>query len=246
MIITFDLVMSLIFLVVMEIVLGIDNLIFLAILTERLPLPLRVKIRGIGLTGAWMMRLILLFSAIWITKAQKPLFSFDGLSFSLAELFFIFGGGFLVYQSLMEIGNELEFLERKQYNYSKVVKKDNTLYGMTGLIIQIILMDLVFSLDSILTAVGISKEFAVMAIAITVSILVMFYATEGISRFIHQHPSIKMLALSFLVMIGIFLILDGFKYEISRGYLYFSMFFSFVVECLNILYKHRKKINEER
>ena len=102
------------------------------------------------------------------------------------------------------------------------------------------LMDLVFSLDSILTAVGISKVFGVMAIAITVAIFVMFYATEMISKFIHQHPSIKMLALAFLVLIGVFLISDGFHYEISRSYLYFAMFFSFLVECLNLLYKHRK------
>jgi predicted tellurium resistance membrane protein TerC len=239
MIINFDSVMSLLFLIVIEVVLGIDNLIFLAILTERLPLKMRVKIRGIGLTGAWVMRLALLFSAIWITKAQKTLFSIYSWSFSLADLFFIAGGVFLVYQSLIEIGNELEFLERKLIDYASKSQKDNTLYALSGLVIQIILMDLVFSLDSIFTAVAISKEFFVMSLAITVSIIVMFYATEQISKFIHQHPSIKMLALAFLVMIGIFLMMDGFKYQISRSYLYFSMFFSFMVECLNILHKRR-------
>lgn len=240
MVMTWDSIISLIFLIIIEIVLGIDNLIFLAILTERLPSNIKMKIRAIGLTGAWVLRLVLLFSALWIAQLQEPLFSIYSFSFSFRELFFIGGGLFLAYQSIIEIGNELDFLERKDHDYPHLSSTKTSFKGLTGLIIQIMLMDLVFSLDSILTAVGVSKVFGVMAIAITVAILVMFYATEIISQFIHQHPSIKMLALAFLVMIGIFLISDGFHYEISRSYLYFSMFFSFVVECLNLLYKHRK------
>jgi predicted tellurium resistance membrane protein TerC len=240
MVISLDSMVSLIFLMIMEIILGIDNLIFLAILTERLPAQIKLKIRAIGLTGAWVLRLILLFSAIWITNAQHPLFSIDSMTFSLSELFFIFGGLFLVYQSLAEIGNELDFLERKEHDFSHLKPNQISFKGLSGLICQIMLMDLVFSFDSILTAVGVSKVFAIMAIAITGAIIVMFYATEMIANFIHKHPSIKMLALAFLVMIGIFLISDGFHYEISRSYLYFAMFFSFMVECLNLLYKHRK------
>lgn len=239
--VTWDSFISLIFLIIIEIVLGIDNLIFLAILTERLPSNIKMKIRAIGLTGAWMLRLLLLFSALWITKLQVPLFSIHSLSFSFRELFFIGGGLFLAYQSIIEIGNELDFMERKNHDYSHLSETTVSFKGLGGLIVQIMLMDLVFSIDSILTAVGVSKVFGVMAIAITVAILTMFYAAEMISRFIHQHPSIKMLALAFLVMIGFFLISDGFHYEISRSYLYFSMFFSFVVECLNLLYKNRKK-----
>ena len=241
MVVSWDSFISLIFLIVIEVVLGIDNLIFLAILTERLPPNIKMRIRAIGLTGAWVLRLVLLFSALWITKLQEPLFSIHSFSFSFRELFFIGGGLFLAYQSIVEIGNELDFIERKNQDYSHLATNKVSFKGLSGLIVQIMLMDLVFSLDSILTAVGISKVFGVMAIAITVAIFTMFYATEMISRFIHQHPSIKMLALAFLVMIGIFLISDGFHYEISRSYLYFSMFFSFVVECLNLLYKHRKK-----
>lgn len=232
----FHTLISLITLIVIEIVLGIDNLIFLAILTERLPADLKRKVRKLGLTGAWVLRLILLFSAIWITKVQKPLFEIYGLSFSLRELFFIFGGLFLVYKSMIEIGNELDFLEEHHQHPTRFSKVN----GIALLILQVMVMDLVFSIDSILTAVGLTQQFGIMAFAITIAILVMFYFSEAVSHFIHRHPSIKMLALSFLVMIGIFLISDGFSYEISRNYLYFSMFFSFIVEGLNLLYRHRK------
>jgi predicted tellurium resistance membrane protein TerC len=238
----FHSLISLISLIIIEIVLGIDNLIFLAILTERLPSDLKRKVRRLGLTGAWVLRLVLLFSALWITKAQKTLFSLFDLSFSLRELFFIFGGGFLVYKSIIEIGNELDFLEKPRETNSSsapfIVK------GLPILIIQVMLMDLVFSFDSILTAVGLTQTYAIMVFSITIAILVMFYASDGVSFFIHQHPSIKMLALSFLMMIGVFLISDGFSFEISRNYLYFSMFFSFLVEGLNLLYRHRKKNSE--
>ncbi len=140
-------------------------------------------------------------------------------------MFFIGGGLFLAYQSIIEIGNELDFMERKNHDYSHLSKTTVSFKGLGGLIMQIMVDGFGLSLDSILTAVGVSKVFGVMAIAITVAILTMFYATEMISRFIHQHPSIKMLALAFLVMIGIFLISDGFHYEISRSYLFFPMFF---------------------
>ncbi|NDH09299.1 MAG: TerC family protein [Gammaproteobacteria bacterium] len=229
---------SLCSLIIIEIVLGIDNLIFLAILTERLPAHLRRKVRSIGLTGAWVLRLALLFSALWITKLQQPLFVIHDLSFSLRELFFILGGGFLVYKSIIEIGNELDFLEKPKQNNNQTVS--STVNGLGLIIMQVMVMDLVFSVDSILTAVGLTQMFEIMAIAITISIIVMFYFSEGVSHFIHQYPSIKMLALSFLVMIGIFLISDGFSYEIPRNYLYFSMFFSFLVEGLNLLHRHRK------
>ena len=234
----FHSVISLLSLIIIEIVLGIDNLIFLAILTERLPSDLRRKVRRIGLTGAWVLRLILLFSALWVSKLHKPLFTIGDLSFSLRELFFIFGGLFLVYKSIIEIGNELDFLERPSHH--KVKPASSKVSGLSLLIVQVMVMDLVFSIDSILTAVGLTQIFGIMAFAISVSILVMFYFSEAVSHFIHRHPSIKILALSFLVMIGIFLISDGFSYEISRNYLYFSMFFSFTVECLNLLYRHRK------
>ena len=229
-------IISLCSLIIIEIVLGIDNLIFLAILTERLPPALRKKVRSIGLTGAWFLRLLLLFSALWVSKLQHPLFVVYHLSFSLRELFFILGGGFLVYKSIVEIGNELDFLEKPRLDKAVAAK----INGLGFLIIQVMLMDLIFSIDSILTAVGLTQQFEIMAMAITISIVVMFYFSEGVSGFIHQHPSIKMLALSFLVMIGLFLIADGFSYEIPRNYLYFSMFFSFLVEGLNLLYRHRK------
>jgi len=235
MVMTIDSVLSLIFLIIIEIILGIDNIIFLAILTERLPENLRSKVRAIGLFGAWVLRIILLFSALWISKIQQPLFMLYTIEFSLSGLFFIFGGLFLAYQAVVEIGNELDFLERKDQSSPK------TMQSLAGIILQVMLMDLVFSFDSILTAIGVSKVFFIMAIAVTASILAMFYATEVISKFIHKYPSIKMLALAFLIIIGVFLIAEGLTYEISRNYLYFAMFFSFLVEGLNLLYKHRKR-----
>ena len=146
----------------------------------------------------------------------------------------------LIYKSLKEIGNELDFYDQSQKKDSDIVKPKTTNKGFLGVIFQIMIMDLIFSLDSILTAVGLSNSFPIMAFAIVCAILVMLFASDPVSRFIHKHPSIKMLALAFLVMLGFILVLDGVHYQISRGYLYFAMFFSFTVECLNLLYRHRK------
>lgn len=232
-----DSILSLFFLVLMEIILGMDNLIFLAILTERLPSMLRQTVRSLGLMGAWILRLFLLCSALFIiTQTSRPLFYLFSLSFSMRELFFIFGGFFLVYKSIVEISTELDFLEK--HPPKKPFRSDKL--GLSSLVIQVMLMDLVFSLDSVLTAIAFTKLYSIMALAITISIGAMYIASDFVSGFIHKHPSIKMLALAFLVMIGMFLLADGFHYEISRNYLYFSMFFSFTVESLNILYRHRQ------
>lgn len=224
----------------LEVILGIDNLIFLAILTERLPKDSRKQIRQWGLSGALVLRLVLLSSALYISQLTEPLLKFFNYSFSGSDIFFISGGIFLIYKSLQEIAGELEFLERKpesnhNENVSKLPKK-----VVFFTIFQIMVMDLIFSLDSVLTAVGLSNTFLVMAGAIVFAIFIMLFASEWVSKFIHQHPSIKMLALAFLVMLGAFLIGDGFQYHISRNYLYFSMFFSFGVEGLNILYRRRR------
>lgn len=230
-----DPLLSLFFLMIIEIILGVDNLIFLAILTERLPADLRRKVRSIGLTGAWVLRLALLFSALWMTKISSPLFNLGTFTFSVREIFFILGGLFLVFKSSKEITGELELLDHKKPN--AIVPASKT--ALSSLVIQVMLMDLVFSLDSVLTAIGLTKLFMIMAIAITFSIIAMYFLSDWVAGFIHKHPSIKMLALAFLVMIGMFLIADGFHYEIPRGYLYFAMFFSFSVEILNLINRNR-------
>jgi predicted tellurium resistance membrane protein TerC len=237
-------IVNFVILCVLEVVLGIDNLIFLAILTERFPKNSRKIIRRWGLSGALILRLVLLSSALYITQLSEPLFVLFNYPMSGSDIFFISGGLFLIYKSLQEIAGELEFLERKP-NAMKP-KHENKLSKkmMVYSIFQIMIMDLIFSLDSVLTAVGLSNIFYVMAAAIVFAILIMLFASEWVSEFIHQHPSVKMLALAFLVMLGTFLIGDGFEFHISRGYLYFSMFFSFSVEGLNIIYRRRRSRRE--
>lgn len=231
---------NLIILLSLEIILGIDNIIFLAILTEDMAPPLRKTVRLWGLSGALVLRLLLLSFALVLVKLSFPFISTAWISLSLHDLFFIMGGGFLVFKSLKEIGNELDFYDQSNKKDGLVAKPKSTKKRFLGTIFQIMIMDLIFSLDSILTAVGLSNSFPIMAFAIVCAILVMLYASDPVSRFIHKHPSIKMLALAFLVMLGFILMLDGVHYQIARSYLYFAMFFSFSVECLNLLYKHRK------
>ena len=233
---------NLVILIALEIILGIDNIIFLAILTEDLNPQYRKNVRIWGLSGALILRLILLSFALIVVKLSFPVIKTAWISFSCHDLFFILGGGFLGFKSLKEIGNELDFYDQTSIKDGLATKPKQTRARFISVVFQIMLMDLIFSLDSILTAVGLSNSFLVMAFAIVCAILVMLYASDPVSRFIHKHPSIKMLALAFLVMLGFILILDGVHYPINRNYLYFAMFFSFTVECLNLLYKHRKKL----
>ncbi|NBX84165.1 MAG: TerC family protein [Gammaproteobacteria bacterium] len=233
-------IFNFVILCLLEVVLGIDNLIFLAILTERFPKKSRKVIRRWGLSGALILRLVLLSSALYITQLSEPLFVIFNYPLSASGIFFICGGFFLIYKSLQEIAGELEFLERKPNDLNPIHVNKISKKMMVYSIFQIMIMDLIFSLDSVLTAVGLSNHFYVMACAIVFAILIMLFASELISDFIHQHPSIKMMALAFLVMLGTFLIGDGFEFHISRGYLYFSMFFSFSVEGLNIIYRRRR------
>lgn len=227
-------------LIALEVVLGIDNIIFLAILSEQLPQEYRQSARRWGLAGALILRLLLLSFALVLVQLSQPLISVLSIGLSPRDLFFILGGGFLIYKSLGEIAADLEFYESK-HKQANAKPSDKKRLHFVGVVVQIMLMDLIFSLDSVLTAVGLTNVFWVMAVAMVFAILVMLYASEPVSKFIHQHPSIKMLALSFLVMLGFFLGFEGFHYPIEREYLYFAMFFSFTVECLNLLYRHRKQ-----
>lgn len=230
----FDIALSLVTLTLLEIVLGIDNLVFLAIVSQRLPQHKQKKARRIGLTLAWVTRLLLLASAVWITKLTQPLFSLFGFSFSGRNLFLMMGGLFLLAKSTQEIHIELD----PQPSTNTQPKKTAN-FGMV--VIQIALLDIIFSLDSVLTAIGLTQRFWLMAIAITIAIITMVFASEPLSHFVERHPSIKMLALSFLMLIGTVLLADGFEFHIPRGYIYFAMGFSIFIEFLNML--KRKHIN---
>jgi predicted tellurium resistance membrane protein TerC len=227
-----DIILSLSALIVLEIVLGVDNLVFLSILTEKLPVKKRKKARRWGLTFAWVTRLILLASATWLTKLTTPIIQFHEFSFSIRDLFLLIGGGFLIAKATHEIHFEVAQLENEP-------KTTPARVSFQGVVIQVALMDIIFSLDSVLTAIGLTSVFIIMAIAITIAILVMIFASEPVSAFIEKFPTVKMLALSFLILIGMVLVADSFAFHIPRGYIYFAMGFSLGVEGLN-LYKQSK------
>lgn len=220
-----ELIISLITLILLEIVLGIDNIIFISILADKLPVDKRKKARIIGLTLALVLRLILLAGISWILKLDKPLFNVLNKSFSGKDIILILGGLFLLYKSSKEIFEKTEqiHIDEKPISYS---------FNQT--IVQILLLDLVFSVDSIITAVGLVEQLWVMYTAVIVSICIMLLVSGSISNFVTKHPSIKILALCFLMMIGLTLIGEGFHFHIPKGYVYFSMAFSFFVNIIQI------------
>jgi predicted tellurium resistance membrane protein TerC len=235
-----DIFMSLVALIILEIILGIDNLVFLTILTEKLPKQDRKRARRWGLLFAWMSRLVLLASAVWLVKLKTPLFNVQQFSFSVRDLFLILGGGFLIMKATQEIHHET------LHDQSQEVLVPNRAHPRPGMfflrvVLQVALMDIIFSLDSVLTAIGLTTNFFVMSMAITIAILVMILASQGVSEFIERYPSIKMLALSFLILIGTVLVADGFALHIPRAYVYFAMGFSLGVESLNLLKRSRRK-----
>lgn len=232
----FDIGLSVISLTILEIILGIDNLVFLTILTEKLPPSVRKKARYWGLSFAWITRLLLLASAVWIIHLKTPVISWQGISLSVRDLFLIVGGLFLMTKATQEI--HLECAENKEKEARKTLSILTTFWGV---VIQVAVMDIIFSLDSVLTAIGLTPHFWIMALAISIAILIMIFASHAVSKFIEQHPSIKMLALSFLVLIGMVLIADGFSFHIPRGYIYFSMGFSLGVEMLNLFRSKRRR-----
>ncbi|WP_392537249.1 TerC family protein [Legionella sp. 227] len=232
-----DVIASLIVLIILEIVLGIDNLVILSILSERLPPEQRKKARRWGLTLSWIMRLLLLAIAVDLIKLTKPLLTINQLSFSARDFFLMLGGAFLIWKATDEIHQDVTedsvlVSENKKHSFKATFRM---------VILQIVIMDIIFSLDSVLTAVGLTSRFWVMALAITCAIFIMIFASEMVSAFIKQHPTIKMLALSYLILIGMVLVADGFSFHIPRGYIYFAMGFSLSVESLNLLKHSRKK-----
>lgn len=229
-----DILMSLVTLTILEVVLGIDNLVFLAIISQRLPRHQQKRARQFGLTLAWVTRLLLLASALWLTKLTAPLISVSSLNLSGRDLFLILGGLFLLAKSTQEIHAELEPIHEEKTIKTKFA-------SFTMVVAQIAVLDIIFSLDSVLTAIGLTDRFWLMAVAITIAIVTMVFASEPLSRFVEKHPTIKMLALSFLIMIGMVLIADGFAFHVPRGYIYFAMAFSLFVEMLNMFARKRRR-----
>ena len=210
----------------LEIVLGVDNIIFISILSGKLPPDQQPRARRVGLLGAMLTRVLLLFSLAWIVKLTAPLFEAFGHPISGRDLILIAGGLFLLGKSTFEIHDRLEGDEG---HASKRVAA-----SFMSVIVQIMLLDIVFSLDSVITAVGMVDELWVMITAVIVSVAIMMFAAEPISAFVHRHPTVKMLALSFLLLIGMSLMLEGFGQHIPKGYIYFAMGFSVFVEMINL------------
>lgn len=215
----------------LEIVLGIDNIIFISILVGNLPAHQRNRGRILGLGLAMFTRIALLFSLTWMMTLTAPLFTFLHHHVSGRDLILILGGLFLLAKSTHEIHNSLEGPEEKHH-----LKKASSFMGV---LLQIAVIDMVFSLDSVITAVGMARHLAVMILAIVIAIGVMMVAAKAIGEFVDSHPTIKMLALSFLILVGVALISDGVGYHIPKGYIYFSMAFSMGVEILNLKVRKR-------
>ena len=210
----------------LEIVLGVDNIIFISILSGKLPAAQQPRARRLGLLGAMLTRVALLFSLAWIIRLTEPWFSIIGHEISGRDLILILGGLFLLGKSTHEIHDRLEGDE------GHAAKKIRS--SFLSVIIQIMLLDVVFSLDSVVTAVGMVDELWVMIAAVIIAVVIMILSAEPISDFVHRHPTVKMLALSFLLLIGLSLLLEGFDHHIPKGYIYFAMGFSVFVEMINL------------
>ena len=226
--------LALVTLAALEIVLGVDNIIFITILVGRLPAHQRARARTLGLGFAMLTRILLLLSLAWIMTLTQPLFTLLGKEISGRDLILIGGGLFLLWKSVHEIHNALEGEEVEQHAAAPAVAT----FG--SIIVQIAIIDIVFSLDSVITAVGMVDEVSIMIIAIVIAVGVMMFAAGPIGSFVDRHPTIKMLALSFLILIGIALIGEGWDLHIPKGYIYFAMAFSVAVEMLNLRIRARR------
>ena len=230
-----EIIVPLITLISLEVILGIDNIIFISILADKLPEENRAKLRQLGLFLAMFLRLGLLAVVAWIMKLDKPLFTVLENQISGKDIMLLVGGTFLLYKSTVEIYHKTEHAEE--------TKKDGKPAVFRDLLIQILLLDMVFSIDSIITAVGLVKELWIMYTAVVVSVIIMFFAAKPISNFISKHPSFKVLALSFLLMIGLTLIAEGLEVHVPKGYVYFAMFFSFLVNVIQLKTTPKSKVD---
>jgi len=227
---------ALVTLITMEVVLGIDNLIFISILSNKLPEADRARARRLGIGAALVMRLVLLATIAWIVQLTQPLFTLFGHGFSWRDIILIAGGLFLVWKATKEIHHSVDPDDGKEN-----IIGDAVTLTVGAAIFQILLLDLVFSIDSIITAVGMTEHIAIMYIAVIVAVAVMLLAADPLAKFIHANPTIVMLALGFLLMIGMTLIADGMGFHVPKGYVYAAMGFSAGVEGLNMLARRARQ-----
>ncbi len=231
---TSDGLIALLTLTALEVVLGVDNVVFIAIVSSRLPQAQQPLARKIGLAMALITRVLLLLTLSWIMGLTQPLFSVGGHGFSGRDLILIAGGLFLMLKATWEIYAKVEGAHEEAH--ARGARR-----GMVGVVVQIMILDIVFSLDSVITAVGMVDEVAIMIAAIVIAMAVMMIAMETVSGFVERHPSVKILALSFLLLIGVVLIADGLGHHMPKGYVYFPMAFSLGVELLNLRYRTRPR-----
>jgi predicted tellurium resistance membrane protein TerC len=230
---TSDGLVALATLAALEIVLGVDNLVFIAIVSSRLPAAQQPLARKVGLAMALITRVLLLLTLSWIMGLTQPLFSILGVDVSGRSIILFAGGLFLIAKATYEIYDKVEL----SHEESRAQAAGRS-FG--GVVVQIMILDIVFSLDSVITAVGMVDEIAIMIVAIVLAMIVMLLAMERVSGFVEAHPSVKLLALAFLILIGVILVADAFGHHVPKGYIYFSMAFSLGVELLNLRYRRRQ------
>lgn len=226
---------SLVTLTLLEIVLGIDNVIFISILASRLPESSRDKVRSIGLTLALVLRVILLLFITEIAKLTNPIFTIMDHGFSWRDLIMMIGGLFLLAKSTTEIHNKLEGEEHGEQGQKQS--------SFIGAIIQIAALDLIFSIDSVITAIGLAQHVEIMIASVIIAVVIMFFTAKAVSNFIEKHPTLKMLALAFLLMVGMVLFIEGFGVHVEKGFIYTAMAFSILVELLNMRLRSKSKTN---
>jgi len=231
---TADGLIALLTLSALEIVLGVDNVVFIAILTGRLPRSQQALARRLGLTLALGIRIGLLFAITWIMGLTRPLFAILGHEFSGRDVILLAGGLFLIFKSTWEIYDKLEV----QHTETGAARGRGP---FAGVLFQILVLDIVFSLDSVITAVGMADNVAIMVAAMVIAMIVMLFSMGVISGFVERHPSVKILALAFQLLIGVMLVAEGFGQHVSKGYIYFAMAFSLLVELLNLRYRKKHK-----
>jgi len=228
-------VVSLLTLVALEVVLGIDNVIFIAILAGRLPKEEQAKARRLGIAMAVVSRILLLLSISWVMRLTEPLFTIGGWALSGKALILLGGGLFLIFKATWEIYDKLEAEHAPEGGGAARAT-------FAWVLLQILLLDIVFSLDSVITAVGMAQEVAIMVIAMVIAMVVMLVSAGAVSGFVERHPSVKILALSFLLLIGVMLMAEGAGHHMPKGYIYFAMAFSLAVELLNMRYRRNRPV----
>jgi len=229
---------SLATLTILEIILGIDNIIFIVVLTNKLPIEKRAFARRLGIAMAVISRLALLASIAWIASLTKPVFAFQGLDISWRDIILVVGGVFLIYKATQEIHDSIEGIEHEASpNFASA--------SLMSIGFQIMLLDIIFSLDSVITAIGLAEHLWVMVVAVLIATGTMLIASGPLSRFIENHPTFKMLAFSFLLLIGVVLVADGLQFHVSKGYIYAAIAFSLLVEFFNMATRRKKTKNNE-